>query len=87
MTALDFYIDGLKDKGFSDKKIKELTEHRDLPLLQFAEDYHNKQLLLHNVSQQRELLVDFWMNLPNTNKNKSVAKHYVDKYLESTNCG
>ena len=37
------------------------------------------------VSQQRELLVDFWMNLPNTNKNKSVAKHYVDKYLESTN--
>jgi hypothetical protein len=47
-----------------------------------------KQLLsLHNVSQQRELLVDFWMNLPNTNKNKGVAKHYVDKYLESTNCG
>ena len=46
-----------------------------------------EQLLLHNVSQQRELLVDFWMNLPNTNKNKSVAKHYVDKYLESTNCG
>ena len=35
------------------------------------------------LSQQRELLVDFWMNLPNTNKNKSVAKHYVDKYLES----
>jgi hypothetical protein len=49
MTALDFYIDGLKDKGFSDEKIKELTEHRDLPWLNFAEDYHNKQLLLHNV--------------------------------------
>ena len=28
-----------------------------------------------------KLLVDFWMNLPNTNKNKNVAKHYVDKYL------
>ena len=32
-----------------------------------------------------ELLVDFWMNLPNTNKNKNVAKHYVDKYLKSGN--
>ena len=29
-----------------------------------------------------KLLVDFWMNLPNTNKNKNVAKHYVDKYLK-----
>ena len=47
----------------------------------------NEQLTIHSVSQQRELLVDFWMNLPNTNKNKNVAKHYVDKYLESTNCG
>jgi len=45
-----------------------------------------QQLILPIVSQQRELLVDFWMNLPNTNKNKGVAKHYVDKYLESTNC-
>lgn len=49
MTALDFYIDGLKAKGFSDDKIKELTEHKDLPWLQFAEDYHTKQLILSGV--------------------------------------
>lgn len=45
-----------------------------------------KKLLIHDVRQRSELLVDFWMNLPNTNKNKGVAKHYVDEYLESTNC-
>ena len=48
MTALEFYINGLKNKGFSGEKIKELTEHRDLPFLQFAEDYHKEK--------QRELL-------------------------------
>ena len=42
----------------------------------------NEWFDLFDVSQQRELLVDFWMNLPNTNKNKNVAKHYIDKYLE-----
>jgi len=40
------------------------------------------QKTLTDASQQRELLLDFWMNLPNTNKNKNVAKHYVDKYLK-----
>tara|TARA_R110000796_G_scaffold228445_1_gene345570 strand:+ start:225 stop:500 length:276 start_codon:yes stop_codon:yes gene_type:complete len=37
--------------------------------------------VLSNSIDPSELLVDFWMNLPNTNKNKNVAKHYVDKYL------
>ena len=46
-----------------------------------------KNLSLFGVSQQRKLLVDFWMNLPKTNKHKGVAEHYVDKYLKSTNCG
>lgn len=46
-----------------------------------------EQLRIGGVSQQRELLVDFWMKLPNTNKNKGLAKYYVDKYFESTNCG
>jgi hypothetical protein len=41
-----------------------------------------EQLTLTDVSQQRELLLDFWMKMPNTNKNKNVAKHYVDKYLK-----
>lgn len=39
MTALDFYKNRLKDRGFSDKQIKDLTDHKDLPWLQFAEDY------------------------------------------------
>ena len=41
-----------------------------------------EQLTLTDASQQRELLLDFWMKMPNTNKNKNVAKHYVDKYLK-----
>ena len=53
----------------------------------FFDNVIEKQLSIAVVSNQRELLVDFWMNLPNTNKNKGVAKHYVDNYLESTNCG
>ena len=40
-------------------------------------------VVLDNFSQQCELLVDFWMNLPHTNKNKNVAKHFVDKDLEA----
>ena len=48
-------------------------------------DYFENNVVLDDVNQQRELLVDFWMNLPHANKNKNIAKHYVDKYLESTN--
>tara|TARA_R110000803_G_scaffold44218_1_gene93682 strand:+ start:209 stop:445 length:237 start_codon:yes stop_codon:yes gene_type:complete len=40
-------------------------------------------IVVEHANQRGELLVDFWMNLPHTNKNKNVAKHYVDKYLES----
>jgi hypothetical protein len=49
MTALDFYKERLKDRGFSEKQIKDLTDHKDLPWLQFAEDYHTKQLILSGV--------------------------------------
>ncbi len=57
MTALDFYKERLKDKGFSDKQVKDLTEHKDLPWIQFAENYHAKQLILSGVSNRRELLI------------------------------
>jgi hypothetical protein len=87
MKALDFYIDGLKDKGFSDEKIKELTEHRDLPWLQFAEDYHNKQLLLHNVSQQRELLKAFEEYLNSEEAEYYTGDFRIKEFLEAFNCG
>ena len=45
-----------------------------------------KKLTLTDVSQQRELLLDFWMNLPKTHKHKGVALHYIDNYLKSNNC-
>ena len=51
-----------------------------------CEQYHQSKVnnvVLDDFSQQRELLVDFWMNLPHTNKNKNVAKHFVDKDLEA----
>mgnify|MGYP003653953843 CR=1 FL=1 len=51
MTALDFYKERLKDRGFSEKQIKDLTDHKDLPWLQFAEDYYTKQLILSGVSK------------------------------------
>ncbi len=49
MTALDFYKNRLKDRGFSEKQIKDLTDHKDLPWLQFAEDYHSEKLILSGV--------------------------------------
>ena len=33
------------------------------------------------VSQQRELLLDFWMKMPKTHKHKGVAEHYIDNYI------
>ena len=44
-------------------------------------------LILRGVSHRRELLLDFWMNLPKTHKHKGVAEHYIDNYLKSNNCG
>lgn len=40
---------------------------------EFAEDYHNEQLRLLNVSQQRELLIDFLFHL---NKKGLINKFY-----------
>ena len=54
MTALDFYKERLKDRGFSEKQIKDLTDHKDLPWLQFAEDYHTKQLILSGVVSSKK---------------------------------
>jgi hypothetical protein len=45
-----------------------------------------KNLSLSGVSQQRELLLDFWMKMQNTHKHKGVAEHYIDNYLKSNNC-
>ena len=86
MTALDFYKEGLKAKGFSDEKIKELTEHKDLPWLQFAEDYYTKQLILSGVSQQRELLLAYEDYLNEYHTKEDRIKQ-VDKYLKANNCG
>tara|TARA_R110000751_G_scaffold188585_1_gene294578 strand:- start:131 stop:376 length:246 start_codon:yes stop_codon:yes gene_type:complete len=44
-----------------------------------------EQLTLTDVSQQRELLLDFWMKMPKTHKHKGVAEHYIDNYLKSNN--
>ena len=73
--SVESHTGGLDDKQEAldtiDKAIKQVKDN-------FALDY---------VNQRSELLVDFWMNLPRANKNKNVAKHYVDKYLKPTNCG
>jgi hypothetical protein len=79
-NLIDKYIERIKIDFPEDDKLM-------IDLQDFAKEIQVKQSKLFGVSQQRELLVDFWMNLPNTNKNKNVAKHYIDKYLESTNCG
>tara|TARA_R110002110_G_scaffold407056_1_gene627676 strand:+ start:53 stop:304 length:252 start_codon:yes stop_codon:yes gene_type:complete len=68
-----------------------VTEKANYEIQLFVDDLIKKdraeQLTLHNVSQQREQLLDFWMKLPKTHKHKGVAEHYIDNYLKSNNCG
>jgi hypothetical protein len=52
-------------------------------LLDFIKKDRAKQLILSGVSQQHELLLDFWMKMPKTHKHKGVAEHYIDNYLKS----
>lgn len=82
---------------------QEFKELHELLLCAYDEDYEEsldkalskldnlkKQLLLHNVSQQRELLLDF---LSKVNGNLIAHPHlqmnsdFVDDYLKSNNCG
>ena len=49
----------------------------------FSAKERANQLILSGVSQQRELLLDFWMKMPKTHKHKGVAEHYIDNYLKS----
>ena len=42
MTILNFYKQRLQDKGFNDKQVQDLTEHKDLPWLDIANDYLNE---------------------------------------------
>ena len=53
----------------------------------YAEKYHKEQLLLHNVSQQRKLLIKAFdlINIHDGDKEK-IAK-LVDITLKSINCG
>ena len=65
---------------------KPLHSHEDM--MQFAEDYRTEQLPIHNVSQQRELLIAFlemnnWLSL----EDEENAKGVVDCYLKAINCG
>lgn len=65
---------------------KPIHNHEDM--MRFAKDYHEKQLLLHNVSQQRELLIDcvnFCDGLDLIEN--STVEEQVDSYLLSINCG
>ena len=70
MTAKEYLL----DIGFDDAHLPELFNNDDKSYYQITElmeEYHQSKLKLlgiGGVSQQRELLVDFWMNLPNTNK-------------------
>ncbi len=57
-----------------------------------AHEYINeleRKLTLHNVSQQRELLIDFYSKqnggMNDTNKHAIIRE--VDNYIESINCG
>ena len=60
--------------------------HNHEGMMRFAKDYHEKQLLLHNVSQQRELLIEAFglINVHDGDKEK-IAK-LVDLTLKSINC-
>ena len=64
-----------------------VTEKANYEIQLFVDDLIKKdraeQLILSGVSQQRELLLDFWMKMPKTHKHKGVAEHYIDNYLKS----
>lgn len=80
------------------ERIKEIQSKTAYPesvsvqqaLLQVWNECEQEQLRLHNVSQQRELLLDF---LSKVNGNLIVHPHlqmnsdFVDDYLKSNNCG
>ncbi len=59
--------------------------HNRKQMMEFAKHYHKKQLLLHNVSQQRELLIDF-MNKTQGNLiwgwNVGGGEKLADEYLK-----
>ena len=65
--------------GFFDEF--DITELQDI--IQAMEDYSKEQLLLHNVSQQRELLIGFreWMRLKYYDERPS--NDLIDEYLKT----
>jgi hypothetical protein len=77
---LDKVLIKLEKQGWKlEKHFLEVNEN----FLQDLVDETEKQLILSGVSQQREMLLDFWMNLPVVHKHKAVAQHYIDNYLKS----
>jgi len=83
----------IKDKGLkldciveSDLDVKEYVQYEVRDLIKEA---LNEQLRLYIVSQQRELLIDFYSKqkggMNETNKHAIIRE--VDNYIESINCG
>ena len=77
MKIVDSKIQGSCLQEFT---AKYLEEHKDL--IKYVKEETEKQLLLHSVSQQRELLLAFagWLY---GNLDKEVEQRIVDDYLNS----
>ena len=70
MTRIELLEHYLKP---TDLTVKELID-RNLfaQIMQFAEAYHLEQLLLHNVSQQRELLKSCFLALDEVSRDNAI---------------
>lgn len=55
-------------------------------IYEFAEEYHNEQLRLHIVSQQRELLLAYHRYLTEE-LSLDLNEIWVDEHLKANNCG
>ena len=63
-----------------------LVEKKDI-IARFMESYHTEQLTLTDVSQQRELLIDFADAINIHDGDRVKIGKLVDLHLKSINCG
>ncbi len=81
------FIEGYKQRAESSNLIFDNASR--MYAISLFDKWKSRQLLLHNVSQQRELLIDFYSKqnggMNDTNKHAIIRE--VDNYIESINCG
>ena len=69
-----------------DKKADKFTYY---DMIGFADAYHSKQLIIADVSQQREPLLAYHKHLDSFNDPTiyNASESMIDNYLKSNNCG